>query len=75
MKDNKLIERNYYKEFLKKTLKSPSFIIPFSVLTLMFAAGFIFSNFVNLDSYLDINLEKQFILPCKYCGITSAIFS
>ena len=63
MKDNKLIERNYYKEFLKKTLKSPSFIIPFSVLTLMFAAGFIFSNFVNLDSYLNINLEKQFILP------------
>ena len=63
MKDNKLIERNYYKEFLKKTLKSPSFIIPFSVLTLMFIVGFIFSNFVNLDSYLNINLEKQFILP------------
>lgn len=63
MKDNKLIERNYYKEFLKKTLKSPSFIIPFSVLTLMFVVGFIFSNFVNLDSYLNINLEKQFILP------------
>ena len=63
MKDNNLIERNYYKEFFKKTLKSPSFIVPFSVLTILFVAGFIFSKFINPDSYLNINLEKQFIAP------------
>lgn len=73
MKESNIIQRNYYKDFVRKTFKTPSFLIPFVALILIFILGFIFNYFIDLEDYLNVNLSNQFITPCiKYPFGTNA---
>lgn len=72
--NNTLIKRNYYKDFLNKTIKKYSFIIPILILILLFLTGFILSKFINIDKQMMVNINEAYISPCsKYPFGTNSV--
>lgn len=56
--------KNYYTDFFKHSLKSISFILPSFIILIIFIIGFITHEFIDENSYMNIDLTKSFIKPC-----------
>lgn len=63
---NKVVypKRNYYKDFSTKVIRSPGFIIPLIILSIIFVTSLIIYNFIDISYYLKIDFKKSFISPC-----------
>lgn len=65
--EEKVVVKNYYKDFINKTLKSLDFIIPTITLLIIFISSFVIYNFVDISYYTRIDFSNAFIKPClKY---------
>ena len=48
-KQEDLVYRSYYKDFFKEVIIKKTFIIPLSIILILFIIGFIFCHFYNID--------------------------
>lgn len=55
--------KNYYRDFFTKVFKNASFIIPLIIISIIFSVGLVMCHFVNKDLFLQVNLDKAYLLP------------
>ena len=55
--------KSFYKDFARKTFKKSSFIIPSLILLTIFIIGLILCHFVDLETRVVIDMDKNYLSP------------